>query len=61
MWATIRTIRLFTKSLVRIALALESLRSLYELDLAARGIVPQDPTLTDRVEVQYGSGPETED
>lgn len=54
MWATIRTIRLFTKSLVRIAAALEAIRDLYQLDLASRGIIPTDATIRDQVEVSYG-------
>lgn len=54
MWATIRFIRLFTKSLSRIATALESIRDLYELDLKSRGIVPTDATVVDQVEVSYG-------
>lgn len=54
MWATIRVIRLFVKSLSRIAAALESMRDLYQLDLKSRGIVPTDSTVVDQVEVSYG-------
>lgn len=54
MWATIRTLRLFVKSLSRAAAALESLRDLYQLDLRSRGIVPTDSTVMDPVEVSYG-------
>ena len=42
----------------RIADALERLVHLYEMDLEARGIRQVDPTLEDRVEVQYGPHPE---
>lgn len=54
MWAAIRTLRLFTKSLTRIAASLESLESLYRLDLASRGVIQTNPALKDELEVQYG-------
>lgn len=54
MWAAIRTLRLFVKSLTRIAAALEDIRDLYRLDLATRGIVQTSPTVTDAVEISYG-------
>lgn len=59
MWA-FRAIRLFAKSLLRIAIALETLVSLYKLDLASRGITPTTPGIKDEVEVAYGWSP-TED
>jgi hypothetical protein len=54
MWAAIRTLRLFTKSLSRIAAALESIESLYRMDLASRGLFPVDVAVQDPVEVAYG-------
>lgn len=54
MWATVRAIRLFSKSLSRIAAALEELRDLYRLDLASRGVTPTDTSIRDQVEVAYG-------
>lgn len=57
MFLWFRTIRLFTKSLVRIAIALEELRDLYKLDLATRGIVPITPDIHDEVEISYGHFP----
>ncbi len=54
MFAAIRLIRLFIKSLSRIATSLESLEALYRLDLASRGIIQTNPTLKDQVEVMYG-------
>ena len=57
-WAAFRVLRVFTKSLVRIADALEDIRDLYELDLESRNIrriVVKDATRPgDRVEVMYG-------
>lgn len=52
-----RAIRLFAKSLARIAAALEELRDLYRLDLEARGIRPvtlSGSKENERVEVMYG-------
>ncbi len=60
MWAAIRTLRLFVKSLTRIASALEEMRDLYKLELATHGIVPMDPKVKDAVEVAYG-GAHTEE
>ena len=58
MWAAIRLIRLFIKSLSRIADSLDAIRVLYELDLEARGIrriTAAGSAPRDRVEVMYGS------
>lgn len=60
MFLWFRTIRLFAKSLARIANALEEIRDLYKLDLATRGIVPITPGIHDEVEISYGYRP-TED
>ena len=49
MFLAFRALHLFAKSLVRIALALEELLSLYRLDLATRGIVPITPGIKDEV------------
>jgi hypothetical protein len=54
-WATVRILRVFSKTLIRIAVALEGIHSLYRLELASRNIVPTDATLHDEVEVFYGS------
>lgn len=54
MWAAIRTIRLFAKSLSRIATSLEQIHALYKLDLASRGIVETNPGMKDVLEVAYG-------
>lgn len=54
MWAFVRVLRLFTKSLTRIAASLEALEALYRLDLASRGIVQTNPSLKDELEVAYG-------
>ncbi len=53
MWKAIRTLRLFVKSLTRIASAVEEIRDLYKLELATRGIAPTDYTIKDPVEVSY--------
>lgn len=53
-----RAIRLFAKSLTRMADALEEIRDLYELDLEARGVrrlTLQGSAPDERVEVMYGS------
>lgn len=50
----IRVLWLFSKSLVRIAAALEQLLALYKLDLESRGIIRIDPTVRDTTEVAYG-------
>jgi len=55
MWAAIRTLRLFTKVLTRIAVALEGLHALYKEDCASRGIGLTDYTMNDPVEVSYAS------
>lgn len=55
MWAFIRTLRLFTKSLTRIASALESIRDLYRVDLESRGIRLTDPSISDEIEVMYSA------
>jgi hypothetical protein len=58
MFATIRLIRLFVKSLARTAAALEEIRDLYELDLESRGIrriTATGSAINERVEVMYGS------
>ena len=52
-----RAIRLFAKSLVRMADALEEIRDLYELDLESRGVRPitlKGSAESERVEVMYG-------
>jgi hypothetical protein len=54
-WATIRTLRLFSKTLIRIAVALEGMLTLYRLELASRNIISIDASLRDEVEVYYGS------
>ena len=54
MFLAFRALHLFAKSLVRIALALEQLRDLYQLELATRGIVAPTPGMKDEVEVVYG-------
>jgi hypothetical protein len=54
MWLAIKVLRLFAKSLVRIAVALEELRDLYRLDLATRGIILTNPDVKDEVEIIYG-------
>jgi hypothetical protein len=54
-WATIRTLRLFSKTLIRIAVALEGMLTLYRLELASRNIISIDASLRDEVEVFYGS------
>ncbi len=54
MFLAIRVLRLFTKSLTRIATSLESLESLYRLELASRGIIQTNPQLKDELEVAYG-------
>jgi hypothetical protein len=54
MWATIRLIRLFVRSLARTAVALEDIRDLYRLDLESRGVRPVQPDVMDHVEVMYG-------
>ncbi len=54
MFLAIRVLRLFIKSLTRIATSLESLESLYRLDLASRGIIQTNPQLKDELEVAYG-------
>ena len=54
MWAAFKVLRLFARSLVRIAVALEELRDLYRLDLASRGIVRVYANIMDPVEVSYG-------
>jgi hypothetical protein len=54
MWSAIRTLRLFVKSLTRIASAIEEIRDLYKLELASRGITPLSPAVHDEVEVVYG-------
>lgn len=50
-----RVLHLFTKSLTRIAVALEELRDLYKLDLASRNITQIYPQIQDEVEIMYGS------
>ena len=52
MW--LRVIRLFAKSLSRIAAALEEIRDLYKLDCEARGIVQLKPGVVDQTEIAYG-------
>jgi hypothetical protein len=54
MWAAIKILRLYIKSLTRIAAALESIESLYRMDLASRGLFPVDAAVQDPVEVAYG-------
>lgn len=54
MFAAIRLIRLFIKSLSRIAASLESLETLYRLDLSSRGVIQTNPELKDPLEVAYG-------
>jgi len=49
-----RVLHLFTKSLTRIATALETIAALYRLDLSSRGIIPLDTTIHDQVEISYG-------
>ena len=56
MWI-FRTLRLFTKSLTRIATALEGIHTLYRADLASRGVILTDATIEDPVEVAYGFTP----
>lgn len=52
MW--VKALFLLARYFRRIALALEGLRELYELDLQSRGIVRVRPGVTDEVEVMYG-------
>ncbi len=54
MWLAFRTIRLLAKTLVRIAVSLEQLSSLYRLDLRSRGVIETDSRIKDEVEVAYG-------
>ena len=54
MWAFAKTVLLVARYFRRIAVALESLRDLYEMDLASRGIQKTQPGLKDPVEVVYG-------
>ena len=54
MWAIAKSVMLVARYFRRIALALEAIRELYELDLASRGIVRVDPNLRDEVEITYG-------
>ncbi len=54
MWLAFRTIRLLAKTLVRIAISLEQLSSLYRLDLRSRGVIETDSRIKDEVEVVYG-------
>ena len=56
-----RILWVFTKSLRRIASALEEIRDLYKLELSTRGIMPLSPGVKDEVEVVYGYQASAED
>jgi hypothetical protein len=60
MWFAVRILRLYGRNVSRIAASLESLVSLYQLDLASRGITLIDPNVRDEVEIQYGYHEEKE-
>ena len=57
MFLVLRAFHTFGRSLVRIAIVLESLRDLYQLDLSSRGIIQITPDIEDEVEIAYGSRP----
>jgi hypothetical protein len=61
MWGAIRTLRIFVKTLIRIAVALEKIQALYTADCASRGIGLTDYTVIDPVEVSYGPQPVKEE
>jgi hypothetical protein len=59
-----KVIRLFARSLTRIADALEEIRDLYKLELDAQGIRPitlSGSKLEERVEIVYGAVEEESD
>lgn len=58
----IKALRIFANPLLRIAIALEDLRRLYELDLKSRGVyfAPEIP-IKDMVDICYGPQPVKDD
>lgn len=50
-----KSLLLIARYFRRIAVSLEKIQALYELDLMERGIRQYDSTITDEVEVSYGS------
>jgi hypothetical protein len=55
MFAFVRAILILAKSLKRIAVVLEKIHALYELELRYQGIVQITPGIVDEVEVSYGT------
>lgn len=58
MFAFAKAIIQVAKALRRIAIALEDIRTMYELELKTRGIHRYDPSLNDETIVSYGAQPE---
>ena len=56
MWAFAKALLLVGRYFRRIAVALESIRELYELDLSSRGVYrTRTPTKDDEVDIMYGA------
>jgi len=54
MFALAKSLLILGRYLRRIAIALESIHRLYELELRQQGIIALDPTLQDEIEITYG-------
>jgi hypothetical protein len=57
MWAFAKAVLLLARYARRIAVSLEQIRDLYELELRYQGIVQLKSEVTDEVEVVYGAQP----
>lgn len=55
MIALAKALLLIARYFRRIAISLEQIKSLYELELKHQGIMHIDPTIDDEVEISYGS------